>query len=81
MKPDRMSYLPRWLHRFYAWLGGYFWLPCHLCGRNTGGHEWKDRNGLSSSVTTEVRPGGRTGKGICPACTRAGKGDQSWGHD
>lgn len=31
--------LPRWLHRLYAWAGGYFWLPCPHCGRHFGGHE------------------------------------------
>lgn len=74
----RMSLLPRWMHRLYALRGGYFWEPCTLCGRPTGGHEWKDRNGLSSTITVEVREHGRTGKGICPACTRAGLGDPTW---
>jgi hypothetical protein len=31
--------MPRWLHRFYAWAFGYFWLPCPACGRMFGGHE------------------------------------------
>ena len=31
--------LPRWAHRLYANLLGYFWLPCPICGRNFGGHE------------------------------------------
>jgi hypothetical protein len=43
-----------------------------------GGHEWKERNGLSASITTEIREGGRTGRGICPACTREGRGDPYW---
>jgi hypothetical protein len=30
---------PRFLHRAYAWLWGYFWLPCPACGRMFGGHE------------------------------------------
>ena len=29
----------RTLNRMYAWLFGYFWLPCHVCGRMFGGHE------------------------------------------
>jgi hypothetical protein len=29
----------RWANRVYAWLGGYFWLPCPQCGRMFGGHE------------------------------------------
>jgi hypothetical protein len=31
--------LPRFLHRFWAWLNGYFWAPCPVCGRMFGGHE------------------------------------------
>lgn len=27
------------LHRLYAWMFGYFWLPCPVCGRMFGGHE------------------------------------------
>lgn len=33
----------RTLHRLYAWLFGYFWLPCPVCGRMFGGHEIADR--------------------------------------
>ena len=29
----------RLLNRIYAFLGGYFWLPCPVCGENFGGHE------------------------------------------
>ena len=29
----------RALHRLYAWLFGYFWLPCPVCGKMYGGHE------------------------------------------
>lgn len=35
---------PRWMHRTYAALAGYFWLPCPTCGRHFGGHEWDLRN-------------------------------------
>lgn len=31
--------LPRSLHRAYAHLAGYFWLPCPRCGEMFGGHE------------------------------------------
>lgn len=34
--------LPRFLHRAYARLLGYFWLPCRGCGRMFGGHEASD---------------------------------------
>lgn len=66
--------MPRLLHRVYAWLLGYFWLRCPLCGQMFGGHEWKDRDGKASSIPA---PDGVSGKrvGICPDCTRAGKGN------
>ncbi|MCU1590050.1 MAG: hypothetical protein JWP11_1306 [Frankiales bacterium] len=67
----RLSLLPRWMHRAWARSGGYFWLPCNLCGREHGGHEW---NG--ASIPTDV-PG--VGKGICRLCAShpevAGSGD------
>ena len=31
---------PRFLARFLAWLGRYFWIPCPLCGRYFAGFEW-----------------------------------------
>lgn len=31
--------LPRWMHHAYAFLAGYFWIPCPGCGRAFGGHE------------------------------------------
>lgn len=69
---------PRWWARISAWLGGYFWLPCRLCGRYSGGHELKDRNGLSSSIWEERTGPVRLGHGICPWCTLAGKGTSPW---
>ena len=29
----------RLFDKFYAWLFGYFWVPCPVCGREFGGHE------------------------------------------
>jgi hypothetical protein len=31
---------PRFLARFLAWLCGFFWIPCPLCGRYFAGFEW-----------------------------------------
>jgi hypothetical protein len=44
----------RWrrLNHFYAWLHGYFWVPCPLCGRMFGGHEYGP-----VSVPVPGRPG------------------------
>ena len=30
---------PRWLAKLQADVGGYFWLPCPICGENFGGQE------------------------------------------
>ena len=30
---------PRFIHQLYAFLNGYFWLPCPICGQYFGGHE------------------------------------------
>lgn len=67
--------LPRWLHRFYAWVTGRFWLPCPHCGAVFGGHEWLfdqeyRANGHLASVWIE----GGHHRAICPACTLAGVG-------
>jgi hypothetical protein len=67
----KISLLPRQVHRAYAFVGGYFWLPCSLCGHEMGGHEWRSVNGKPSSI-----PAGKPGvsKGICPVCTYEGRG-------
>lgn len=48
--------------RRYARQHGYFWLPCHLCGQEFGGHEaWGSlpKPGFDSQS-----------EGICPQCTK-----------
>lgn len=67
----------RWVHRWYARTFGYFWLPCPLCGRDFGGHEWRDIGGNISTIPTD-EPG--IVEGICPSCTIAGYGwdDGTW---
>lgn len=47
---------PRCLNRAYAFLFGYFWLPCPLCGFHYGGHEW----GFGRWI-----PGKLGGLGVC----------------
>ncbi len=49
---------PRWLHRLYAAVMGYFWLPCPRCGRYFGGHEMGGGR---------IDHGGY-GEGTCPLC-------------
>lgn len=55
-----------------AAVGGYFWLPCPCCGEEFGGHEWRDVNGLPSSVPDVDEP--QRSWGICPVCTADGYG-------
>lgn len=31
--------MPRWIHKIYARMRGYFWMPCPICGCMFGGHE------------------------------------------
>lgn len=72
--PERL----RWANRWYALWRGYFWAPCVLCGREYGGHEWRDIGGKPSCVyRTPGEPA--TGTGICPWCTRDGKGERQAG--
>ena len=67
--------LPRIVHRFYAWTLGYFWIPCPLCGRYFGGHEWREIDGKPDSVP-DPRGGADIGlsRAICPICTAEGRG-------
>ncbi len=65
---------PRFIHCLYAFLGGYFWLPCPLCGENFGGHEWHTHNENSSIMTSRG-----TGEGVCPNChDEAKKYNDEW---
>jgi hypothetical protein len=61
-------------HELFAKAMGYFWLPCPLCGEESGGHEWRRINGLSDCIANPDG-GPQSSLGICPACTRAGHGD------
>lgn len=53
---------PRWLQRFKAFLLGYFWLQCPVCGKMFGGHEiggtlWYDMGRSSGRCTCSECPG------------------------
>lgn len=54
------KYMPRWFNRSYASLFGYFWLPCPLCKKKFGGHEWFDDNHLMINYEES--------EGVCPKC-------------
>jgi hypothetical protein len=51
--------LPRWVHKLYAGMFGYFWLPCTLCGREYGGHEWRKGHAIYDESDLNY------GHGIC----------------
>lgn len=55
--------VPRFLHRLYAFFNGYFWLPCPLCGRHFGGHEWR----VSWMYNYQE------GIGVCSNCTEVAR--------
>lgn len=69
-----VPYRFRRLHRLIAQSFGNFWLPCAQCGHEFGGHEWRDIRGRSSIAGDPAEPGG--GRGICPRCTRRGRGGE-----
>lgn len=70
----------RCIHKFYANMNGYFWVPCPLCGEEFGGHEWLPTTAeLEATIPNPDRPlDGCSGRGICPNCTRAGRGNEAW---
>jgi hypothetical protein len=69
-----IPYRCRRAHRAFAGTFGFFWIPCQLCGRNFGGHEWRDIDG---NLSTRYDEAGK-GTAICPVCTRAGLAGVPW---
>jgi hypothetical protein len=55
---------PRWLEHLKATIGGYFWLPCPICGEYFGGHE-KD-----SGSWYQGQGGGAV---VCVNCSKEGE--------
>lgn len=69
-----VPYRFRRVHRWWARWAGFFWLLCPLCGVESGGHEWRDIDGKPSHVPDPTGSGHGSYVGICPVCTRAGRG-------
>lgn len=59
--------IPRFLHHFYAWLFGYFWIPCPVCQDFFGGHEVKN-GGTLLIPHTGNRHAPPNGLATCPRC-------------
>lgn len=57
--------LPRWIHRLYAAVFGYFWTTCWRCGKAHGGHEYQHPVFDYVEVGKPARPL------MCPRCTKA----------
>lgn len=55
-----MPYRPRWLNRTWAWVRGYFWVPCPICKEPFGEHEWRPGHELWLSERDSVA--------VCPGC-------------
>lgn len=68
-----VPYRARRAHRWWANRRGYFWSPCPLCAVSFGGHEWRDVRGRISTVPDPLGPANMS-VGICPTCTRLGRG-------
>lgn len=49
---------PRWIARLAAGAGGYFWLPCPICGECFAGFEWGESlmRSWTESTGTCARP-------------------------
>lgn len=67
----------RLLNQLYAFIFGYFWLPCDTCGSEFGGHEW-----LHTFPEVLVMKDGGT-YGVCPKChqraLKSGLQPEQWG--
>lgn len=59
----KLPYRPRFLNKIWAFIFGYFWLPCPLCGNKFGGHECWESLMVSYSE----------GVGVCPKCITKAK--------
>ena len=58
---------PRFIQWIYAFIHGYFWLPCPICGENFGGHEWA--HDLHTGEWLGLYPKMPTGgMAVCPDC-------------
>jgi predicted RNA-binding Zn-ribbon protein involved in translation (DUF1610 family) len=60
-------------NRLRAWLGGYFWLPCPICGQHFGGHEAVGADLRVVPLTSPI-PQTVSYKFVCPGCTALGRG-------
>lgn len=52
------------LHQFYAWLCGYFWMPCPKCGEMFGGHQHRPFGAHVKVMEAD----GEHHYCVCPAC-------------
>lgn len=61
-------------NQFRAWLGGYFWKPCRLCGAMFGGHQWRECGHIT--IECADMDWGRVpslSEMVCPECRRVGR--------
>lgn len=55
---------PRFIQRLYAFIHGYYWLPCPICRENYGGHESAHDIYTGEDAVYPNAPSG--GIGVCP---------------
>jgi hypothetical protein len=65
---------PRFLARFLAWLGGYFWLPCPVCREPFAGFEALHASGC---VVVEEADGEHM-YGVCPKPDCQAEGERTY---
>ncbi len=65
---------PEILRRAHAWLRGFFWIPCPLCGRMFGGQEFTTKAGVRAGTSNTGNF--HSGKVACWRCA-----DRGWEHD
>ena len=58
---------PKFLRRLRARLGGYFWLPCPLCGEMFGGFECSNQSVFTPTASPE---NGNIAQVVCRPCSR-----------
>jgi hypothetical protein len=51
-----------------AQAGGFFWLPCDLCGEYFGGDEWDADDAFCTGVAPKAMGGGMRYTGVCAKC-------------
>lgn len=63
----------RTFNKWYAKLGGYFWIPCPICEQMFGGHESKANYSIPRAQYTDnkLQISRYSGRLVCPDCGKS----------